>query len=261
MVMDFSNGYARLDLTGKSIIVTGGGSGMGQETALLIAARGALVTVADVNEQGGKGTVESIERSGGTAQFVRADITDESDVQSLVEEASSAYGKLDGAFNNAGIIGPGGPVADFSYEDWKKVLDINLNGLFLCLKYEIPAILAAGGGSIVNTSSTAGAIAYPNLPAYVASKHAVLGLTRQAALDYARNGIRINAIMPGSTLTPLAAAAFADPEVKAKAESAQPIGRLGEPHEIAEMAAWLLSDASSFAIGSAFYIDGGVNAA
>ncbi|WP_320536079.1 SDR family oxidoreductase [Pseudarthrobacter sp. IC2-21] len=118
-----------------------------------------------MNEQGGKGTVESIQRSGGTAQFARADITDEFDVQSLVQEASSACGKLDGAFDNAGIIGPGGPVADFSYQDWQKVLDINLNGLFLCLKYEIPAILAAGGGAIVNTSSTAGAIAYPNLPA------------------------------------------------------------------------------------------------
>ena len=259
--MESKNGYARLDLTGKSIIVTGGGSGMGQETALLLASRGALVTVADVNEQGGEATAASIRQLGGTGQFIRTDITNEADVQALVKGAQSEYGKLDGAFNNAGIIGPGGPVADFSYEDWKMVLDINLNGLFLCLKYEIPALIAAGGGSVVNTSSTAGSIAYPNLPAYVASKHAVLGLTRQAALDYARNGVRINAVMPGSTQTPLAAAAFADPEVKAKAEAAQPIGRLGEPHEIAEMAAWLLSEASSFAVGSAFYIDGGVNAA
>lgn len=259
--MELPKAYARLDLDGKSILVTGGGSGMGQETAVLLAGRGALVTIADVNEQGGRGTLETILQAGGTAQFIRADITNEADVESMVGSASAAFGGLHGAFNNAGIIGPGGRIEAFSFDDWRKVLDINLNGLFLCLKYEIPKMLASGGGSIVNTSSTAGAMAYPNLPAYVASKHGVLGITRQVALDYAREGIRVNAIMPGSTLTPLAAEAFADPEVKAKAESAQPIGRLGEPHEIAEMAAWLLSEASSFAVGSAFYVDGGVNAA
>lgn len=253
--------YARMNLTGRSLLVTGAGSGMGREAALLAAGRGACVTAVDVDADGGEETVAAILDGGGQAQFVRADITSESEVEAMVQQAVTSYGKLDAAFNNAGIIGPGGKVTDFDYDKWTSVLDINLSGVFHCMKYEIPAMLAAGGGSIVNTASAAAAIAYPNLPAYVASKHGVLGLTRQVALDYAGENIRVNAVLPGSTLTPLAEAAFTDPEVKAKAEAAQPIGRLGRPEEIAEMALWLLSDAASFCVGSAFFVDGGVNAA
>lgn len=254
-------GYEKVALEGKRIIVTGGGSGMGREAAILFAARGARVAVVDLNETGGRETVATIEAAGGEAYFHQANITDESGVQGMVASIVDTYGGLDAAFNNAGIIGPGGRIEDFSYEDWKRVLDINLNGVFLCLKYEVAHMSANGGGSIVNTASTAGAIAYPNLPAYVSSKHGVVGLTRQVAVDYASSGIRVNAVLPGSTMTPLAAEALKDPEVKAKAEAAQPIGRLGEPGEIAEMAAWLLSDAASFAVGSTFFVDGGVNAA
>lgn len=253
--------YENVSLEGKSILITGGGSGMGREAALLAAGRGAQVAVVDINETSGQETVEALGAQGGAGYFVKADITDESEVRDMVASVVQRSGGLDGAFNNAGIIGPAGKIADFSYEQWQQVLDINLNGPFLCTKYEIEHMQGNGGGSIVNTASTAGAVAYPNLPAYVASKHGVVGLTRQAAIDYAPLGIRVNGVLPGSTVTPLAAAALEDPEIKAKAEAAQPIGRLGRPEEIAEMAAWLLSDASSFVIGSTFFVDGGVNAA
>jgi 2,5-dichloro-2,5-cyclohexadiene-1,4-diol dehydrogenase 1 len=259
--MDLPHAYARLDLTGRSIIVTGAGSGLGRATALLIAGRGALVTVADVHEENGQATVHEIEEAGGDAQFVRADMTSEEDVARLVAEAVQMYGGLYGAFNNAGINGPVKPIEEWGSDDWRQVLDVNLYGVFLCLKHQVRHLKEYGGGSIVNTASTAGVIAYPGLPGYVASKHGVIGLTRQVALDYIRFGIRVNAVLPGSTWTPMAEAALKDPDLRAKAESAQPIGRLGQPHEIAEMTAWLLSDAASFAVGSAYFVDGGVNAA
>ncbi|GAA4663626.1 SDR family NAD(P)-dependent oxidoreductase [Frondihabitans cladoniiphilus] len=254
-------GYEKVDLTGKSLIVTGGGSGMGLEASLLLASRGAKVTVVDLAEENGRKTVARITEAGGTAQFVKADITNEDDAAAMVEAAVTAYGGLDGAFNNAGIIGAGGKISDYSLADWNKTLTINLTGAFVSLRAELRYMEKQGYGSIVNTASTAGLIAYPNLPAYVASKHGVVGLTKQVAVDYAPLGIRVNAILPGSTMTPLAEESFADPELKAKAESAQPIGRLGQPEEIAEMAAWLLSDASSFVVGGIFTVDGGVTAA
>ncbi|GAA3339280.1 SDR family oxidoreductase [Curtobacterium pusillum] len=260
--MNATAGFDRVDLSGKSIIVTGGGSGMGRAAAQLIASRGASVTVVDLAEPGGNETVATITAAGGTAQFVRADITNEDDTAAMVEAAVSAYGSLDGAFNNAGIIGAGAPITEFSLADWNKTITINLTGVFVSMRAELRWMTEHGvKGSIVNTSSAAGVMAYPNLPAYVASKHGVVGLTKQVAVDYAAKGIRVNAVLPGSTMTPLAAESFADPELKAKAESAQPIGRLGEPEEIAEMAAWLLSDASSFVVGSAIAVDGGVTAA
>jgi NAD(P)-dependent dehydrogenase (short-subunit alcohol dehydrogenase family) len=254
-------GFEKVDLTGKSLIITGGGSGMGREAALLTAARGAAVTVVDLAEENGRATVQKIADVGGTAQFVRADVTNEDDAAEMVNAAVRAYGGLHGAFNNAGIIGAGGKISDYTLADWNKVITVNLTGVFVSMKAELKYLEGQGSGSIVNTASTAGLIAYPNLPAYVASKHGVVGLTKQVAVDYAKLGIRVNAVLPGSTMTPLAAESFADPELKAKAESAQPIGRLGQPEEIAEMAAWLLSDASSFVVGGVFTVDGGVTAA
>lgn len=259
--MTTMRGYEKVDLTDKSLIVTGGGSGMGREASLLLAARGAKVTVVDLAEENGKATVKTITEAGGTAQFVRADVTNEDDAAAMVKAAVDTYGGLDGAFNNAGIIGPSGKVDEFSLDNWNKVLTVNLTGVFVSMKAELSYLKDHGSASIVNTASTAGLMAYPNLPAYVASKHGVVGLTKQAAVDYAPLGVRINAVLPGSTMTPLAKESFADPELKAKAESAQPIGRLGEPEEIAEMAAWLLSDASSFVVGGVFTVDGGVTAA
>lgn len=255
------HGYEKIDLTDKSLIITGGGSGMGREAALLTAARGAKVTVVDLAEANGQATVQTIVDAGGTAQFVRADVTNEDDTAAMVDAAVQQYGGLHGAFNNAGIIGAGGKISDYSLADWNKVITINLTGVFVSMRAELRYLESQGAGSIVNTASTAGLIAYPNLPAYVASKHGVVGLTKQVAVDYASKGIRVNAVLPGSTMTPLAAESFADPELKAKAESAQPIGRLGQPEEIAEMAAWLLSDASSFVVGGVFTVDGGVTAA
>lgn len=257
--MSFQDPFARVSLAGKRLIVTGGGSGMGKEAALILAARGAKVAIADVNEAGGTEVAESIAAHGGEALFIRTDLTLEEDVEALVSRTVSAFGGLDGAFNNAGIIGPAAPLTDLSFADWQKVIAVNLNAVFLSLKFELAYLVENGGGSIVNTISTAGRFAYPNLPAYVASKHGALGVTRQAALDYASRGIRINAVLPGSTVTPLAAAALEDPDIAEAAKKAQPIGRLGQPEEIAELAAWLLSDASSFVIGADFYVDGGVS--
>ncbi|MBF4616033.1 SDR family oxidoreductase [Curtobacterium sp. VKM Ac-1376] len=234
---------------------------MGREAALLTAARGAKVTVVDLAEAKGQATVQTIISAGGTAQFVRADVTNEDDTAGMVDAAVRNHGGLHGAFNNAGIIGAGGKISDYSLADWNKVISINLTGVFVSMRAELRYLEAQGAGSIVNTASTAGLIAYPNLPADVASKHGVVGLTKQVAVDYAPKGIRVNAILPGSTMTPLAAESFGDPELRAKAESAQPIGRLGQPEEIAEMAAWLLSDGSSFVVGGAFTVDGGVTAA
>lgn len=257
--MSIPSTYAKVDLTGKRYIVTGGASGMGREAALLFAGRGAKVTIADMNEDAGAQTVAEIKAAGGEAVFVRTNLTVEDEVKHLVDSAVSAFGGLDGAFNNAGIIGPAESLIDLSFENWQKVIAVNLNAVFLSLKYELTYLIENGGGAIVNTISTAGRFGYPNLPAYVASKHGALGVTRQAALDYAPLGVRINAILPGSTETPLAAAALEDPEIAAAAAKAQPIGRLGQPSEIAELAAWLISDASSFVVGADFYIDGGVS--
>ncbi|WP_053351883.1 SDR family NAD(P)-dependent oxidoreductase [Leucobacter musarum] len=251
--------YAKVRLDGKRLIVTGGGSGMGKEAALLFAGRGAKVTIADVNVAGAEAVVEQITAAGGAAHFVETNLTVDADVQRLVERAVAQYDGLDGAFNNAGIIGPTGSVADLSFDEWQKVIAVNLNAVFLSLKHEINYLVENGGGSIVNTVSTAGRFAYPNLPAYVASKHGALGLTRQAAYDYAGRGLRINAVLPGSTETPLAAAALEDPVIAEGVKKAQPIGRLGQPAEIAEVAAFLLSDAASFVVGADFYVDGGVS--
>lgn len=257
--MSIPQAYAKVQLDDKRLIVTGGGSGMGREAAVLFAGRGAKVTIADVNETGGQETLDLITGAGGQAQFVKTDLTDEAQVANLVASAVSAYGGLEGAFNNAGIIGPAAQLADLSTEDWQKVIDVNLTSVFLSMKHEILYLREHGGGAIVNTLSTAGRFGYPNLPAYVASKHGALGITRQAALDYAPLGIRINAVLPGSTVTPLAAAALEDPDIAAAAQKAQPIGRLGQPEEIAEVAAFLLSDAASFVVGADYFVDGGVS--
>ena len=250
--------YEKLNLTGKSIIVTGGASGMGAEASKLFAARGANVTVVDLDEAQGSAVVEEIKNAGGEAQLFVTDITKEENAEAMVAAAVEKYGSLDAAYNNAGITGAMGLIEDYDTAEWQRIIDINLNAVFYCVKYQARHMAANGGGSIVNVSSTAGLIAYPGMPGYVASKHAVVGLTKAVALDYARTGVRVNAILPGSVETPMAAAALEDPAIREKVEGAQPIGRLGKPWEIAELAAWLVSDASGFVIGSAFNADGGV---
>ena len=246
------------NLQGKVALVTGGSSGIGRSTALVFAREGARVVVADVVDEGGRETVQLVESQGGEAIFISANVTDPADVQGMIRKIVEAYGRLDCAHNNAGVWGATVPTAEYPESDWDRIIDINLKGVWLCMKYEIPQMLKQGGGVIVNTSSGAGLQGSPHACAYVASKHGVVGLTKTAAIEYARQGIRVNAVCPGDILTPMNALVVAglgaDPKEYAKKE---PIGRLGTPEEVAETVAWLCTDAASFVTGHAMTVDGG----
>ncbi|PPJ25585.1 SDR family NAD(P)-dependent oxidoreductase [Nocardia nova] len=253
-----TNAFSTLDLTGKTFIVTGAASGIGRASAVLLAARGASVAVADVNQVGGKETVDQIASAGGTSTFIRTDVASETEVRDLVEQTVQVFGRLDGAFNNAGI-GPQSELHKTTADEWNTAVGVNLTGMFYCLKHEIAYLLEHGGGSIVNTSSLAGYKAVPGMPAYVSSKHGVVGLTRAASLEYAARGIRVNAILPGTIRTPMLDSVLHDPALAQALADGQPIGRIGAPEDIAEQAAWLLSDASKFSTGTLFFVDGGSN--
>ena len=243
-------------------LVTGGGSGIGRASAVVFAREGAKVVVADVDEDGGQETVRIIEAAGGTARFVRADVSQAAEVAALVEQAVSTYGRLDCALNNAGIQGDIRQTAECSRENWDRIIATNLTGVWLCMKHEIPHMLSQGGGAIVNTSSNFGLVGSNGMPAYSASKHGVLGLTKTAALEYAKSGIRVNAVCPGPVQTPLVDKVLAaqpelgDQIIKA-IEAREPVGRMGQPEEIAEAVVWLCSDAASFVTGTAMSVDGG----
>lgn len=240
-------------------IVTGGASGIGRAAATRFAREGSNVVVADLDEDGGAETVELIEDSGGEATFVETDISDPDDVQAMVDAAVETYGGLDHAFNNAGIEGENAPSSDQPLDNWDQVINVNLKGVFLSLRAEIPAMLEDGGGAIVNTSSVAGVVGYPGLAPYVASKHGVIGLTKTAAVEYSRDGVRVNAICPGVIDTPMIARADeATGGGTQQIIAATPIGRLGEPEEIGDAAVWLCSDEASFVTGEAFVADGGL---
>ena len=245
-------------LEGKAALVTGGGSGLGRASAIALGRAGATVTVADVDEQGGKETVTLVlEEAGGDADFVRADVTQADEVEAMVDKTVARWGRLDCALNNAGTTGVSAPTADHTLEDWNRAIALNLTGVFLCLKYEIPAMLEHGG-AIVNMASGAGLVGFAGLPAYVASKHGVVGLTRAAALEYASQGLRVNAICPGSTRTPMLEGFMGgDEQVERMMTRAVPLGRLGRPEEIADAVVWLCSDAASFVVGHALAVDGG----
>ncbi|MBM3672359.1 MAG: glucose 1-dehydrogenase [Actinobacteria bacterium] len=239
-------------------LVTGGGSGLGQAACRLLAERGARVVVADVNDDGGAATVAQCKEAGSEAQFVHADVTKEEDVIAAVAAAVDTWGRLDAAINNAGTTGPSARTADYTLEQWNGVIALNLTGVFLCLKHEIPQMIKQGGGAIVNTSSGAGLMGFAGLPGYVASKHGVVGITRAAALEYVKAGVRINAVCPGSTRTPMLEGFMGgDPVIEKAMEQSAPIGRLARPEEIAEAMVWLLSDAASFMVGHALAVDGG----
>ena len=249
-------------LEGKSALVTGAGSGIGRATSLEMARNGARVAVADVNEEGGRETVDAIEKAGGEAIFVRADVTSSQEVQNLIRTTVETFGRLDCAVNNAGIGGTrqdGRRFATHEYpeEMWARILAVNLTGVFLCLQHEIRQMLEQGGGAIVNIASIAGLVGGFGTP-YTASKHGVVGVTRNSALEYARSGIRVNAVCPGVVETPMVAAVFgAVPGLEDRWREVEPIGRFSAPSEIAAAVTWLCSDAASFVTGVALPVDGG----
>jgi NAD(P)-dependent dehydrogenase (short-subunit alcohol dehydrogenase family) len=245
---------------GKVAFVTGAASGIGRAAALAFAGEGASVVAADVSEQDNQETARMIEKQGGQALAVRCDVTRAEDVKAALAKTGEAFGRLDFAFNNAGIEPrKPAPTADYDEQEWDRILDINLRGVFLCMKHEIPLILEhGGGGAIVNTSSGAGIIGIKGSPAYTAAKHGVIGLTKAAALDYAAQKIRVNAVCPGYIETPMMDRfTGGTPEGRSKVIAEEPVGRMGKPEEIAAAVLWLCSDAAAFMIGHAMVIDGG----
>jgi NAD(P)-dependent dehydrogenase (short-subunit alcohol dehydrogenase family) len=246
------------EMRGKVAIVTGGTSGIGRDTAVLFAQAGVKVVVAGRREVEGNETVELIRAAGGDGLFVKTDVAMAAEVQALVRKTVEKFGRLDIAFNNAGIEGNLVPIVIQSEADWDRTIDINLKGTWLCLKYEIQQMLKQrGGGAIVNMASVAGLIGSAGFATYSASKHGVIGLTKSAALETARNGIRVNAVCPAVIETPMGERIFGAPEVKPHAIGLHPIGRFGKPMEVAEAVVWMCSDRASFMTGQSLVLDGG----
>jgi NAD(P)-dependent dehydrogenase (short-subunit alcohol dehydrogenase family) len=246
-------------LDGKVALVTGGASGIGRATALAFAQCGASVLVADLDEAGARGTVEEIQRCGAKARWLRTDVSSEADCARMVAAAVEAYSRLDVAFNNAGIMASYGEKLHESTEaDWDRLMAVNLKGVFLCMKHELKQMLVQGGGAIVNTASAVGLIGTPNSVTYPAAKHGVVGLTRCAALQYARSGIRINAICPGLVETPITQRMREqEPGFDEKRANFVPMGRISSPEEIAQAVVWLSSGAASYVTGTSMLVDGG----
>lgn len=246
-------------LKDKVVIVTGAGSGIGRASSICFAEEGAKVVVSDISIRGGEETVEMIKNSGWEGTFVKCDVTAIGEVKDLVDQTVRTYGRLDCAFNNAGIEGVNAPVADYPDEVWDKAIGVNLIGVYHCMKYEISAMLKTGGGSIVNNSSILGMVGFANASAYVAAKHGVLGLTKTAAIEYATQGIRVNAVCPGFIETPMLerGGITTQPALRKFVTDLHPMKRLGKPEEIAESVIWLFTDAASFVTGIALLIDGG----
>ena len=247
-----------MNFSNKTYIVTGGASGVGEAAVKLLAEAGGNVIIADLNEQRGEALSQSLSGASGKALFVKTDVASEDSVANMVETAVSTFGGLDGAFNNAGYPQTSKLAVELSLDEWNKCVDINLTGVFLCIKHELKAMLQSGGGSIVNTASAAGVVAFPQSTEYSAAKHGVCGLTKAVAIDYGTQNIRVNAILPGAIATPMLLDKIDEvPELKTYLESVHPIGRFGQPEEIAQMAIWLMSDLASFVTGSCLSVDGG----
>jgi NAD(P)-dependent dehydrogenase (short-subunit alcohol dehydrogenase family) len=240
---------------GRVALVTGAGSGIGRAAALVFARSGASVLVSDINDEGGAETVALISALGGNALYQRCDVSDGAQVKAMVAAAAAAFGRLDFAFNNAGINVLGAD--EYEDDNWARSIGINLTGVMMCMREEAEVMLRQGGGAIVNTASINGLIGNPAQPAYTASKHGVVGLTRHGALRWAQAGIRVNAVCPGVIETGMTAPLVANPEMKKMMDAMTPMGRMGKAEEIAEAVAWLCSDAASFVTGHPMVIDGG----
>ncbi len=246
-------------LRDRVAIVTGAASGIGRATAVAFGGEGATVVVSDTNAALAEKVVGEVTRAGGEATFVPCDVASGEQVQQLVVQTLKTFGRLDIAFNNAGIAGEQAPVAELSEEGWQRTLAVNLTGVFLCMKYELAAMEKGGGGAIVNNASILGTVGYPNAAAYVSSKHAILGLTKTAAIDYAKKNIRVNAVCPGFIETPMLerSGVLATAEMLTALQELHPLGRLGTPDEVAQATLWLCSDAASFVTGHPLLVDGG----
>ena len=245
-------------LQGKVALVTGGGSGIGRASALAFARKGATVVISDIAVAGGEETVRMVKAAGGEATFVKADVSKAAEIEALVKKVVETYGRLDCAFNNAGIEGELQQTTECSEQNWDRTLAVNLKGVWLCMKYEIPAMLKQGSGAIVNTSSIMGLTGAIRVPAYTAAKHGVAGITKAAALEYARHGIRINAVCPAPIYTPMLTKAFEKrPDIEERYARAEPMKRIGQPEEVGEAVAWLCSDRASYLTGLPMPVDGG----
>lgn len=242
---------------GKVTIITGGGSGIGEAAAIALARRGGRIVIGDIDEAGGERVAQAVRDAGGEAVFVRADAASVEDNERLVATAVETFGRLDGAVNNAGIGGPSAPTGEYPIDGWRLVMSINLDGVFYGVRHQIPAMLASGGGAIVNIASILGQATFAGAPAYVASKHAVVGLSKQIANEYAAEGITCTAVGPGFIDTPLLAKGGIEGEVKDMIVGLHPIGRLGQPEEVGEVIAWLITEAPPFLNGAYLPVDGG----
>lgn len=250
-------------LNGKAVALTGAGSGIGRATAMILAKAGARVFITDYDGSSADETAAMVEREGGIARAMQVDVTDENAVAAMVKATVDSFGKIDGAFNNAGLRMNYHLVQDLPVRDWDRVQDVNLKGVFMCMKHEVEAMRRTGGGAIVNTSSANGLVGAPYSSEYIASKHGVIGLTRAAACEAGITGVRVNAVLPGLILTPMTEELTTNPELEALHQAAlarHPIGRIGKPEDIGYAVKWLLCDESSFVNGAAICVDGGFTA-
>lgn len=253
--MNLKNAY---QFTNKVAFVTGAATGIGRASAIAYAQNGAQVCMVDVNIDEALKTLSMIKENGGVGHFIKCDVSSSEQVEGAIKETMQKFGRIDFAFNNAGIEGKQGSTADCTEENWDKVINVNLKSIWLCMKYQIPYMLKQGGGAIVNCSSIAGIVGFQGSPAYVASKHGVIGLTKTAALEFAKQNIRVNAISPGVIHTPMIDRYVkGDSKLTQALSAGEPIGRMGEPNEIASAALWLSSDQSSFVTGHTLVVDGG----